>query len=123
MTPRVHDLLARQLSSGPHAVANDLVFGFWDGTPEDLKPATGRLSARFTSLFRYASLEDVTEHDLRHEATCRWFEMRSTDGNWLYRTEEINVIMGWAPGSKMALRYANFRAEDLATRMWPSVPG
>lgn len=118
--PRIHGVLERHLESRSGAGDDDLVFDLWDGTTEDLKPATGRLSARFATLFRYSSLDDLTEHDLRHEATCRWFEMRGADGHWLYRTEEINSIMGWAPGSTMALRYASFRAEDLASRMWPS---
>ena len=74
---------------------------------------------RFAVLFDYAQVPDFTEHDLRHETTCRWYEMRAPGGGWLYRPEEINRIMGWAPNSLMALRYASFRAEDLATRMWP----
>lgn len=118
--PVVHGVLERHLASRSDAADDDLVFDLWDGTSEDLDLATGRLSTRFKSLFCYSALEDLTEHDLRHEATCRWFEMRGADGHWLYRSEEINSIMGWAPGSKMALRYASFRAEDLASRMWPA---
>lgn len=47
-----------------------LVFPFWDGTKEDEAKATNRLSQRFRTVFGYAGLEDITEHDLRHEATC-----------------------------------------------------
>ena len=59
----------------------------------------------------------------------RWFELRDQAGGWMFRGEEINRIMGWAPGSAMAQRYASFRAEDLARRMWataapaPAAPG
>ncbi len=36
----------------------------------------------------------------------------------MFRDAEINEIMGWAPGSKMTARYASFRGEDLAARLW-----
>lgn len=56
---------------------------------------------------------------VEHEATCRWYEMRNpTTGAWVLREVEIPGIMGWSPGSKMPLRYASFRAEDLAARMY-----
>lgn len=120
LAPHVHQALAAHLASrgqdGP-----ELVFpALWDGdaSAPAMKRTTARLSARFAVLFDYARLPDFTEHDLRHETTCRWYEMRSPDGGWLYRPEEINRIMGWAPNSLMALRYASFRAEDLAARMY-----
>jgi integrase len=91
------------------------VFPFWDGTPEDLRACTLRLSARFAALFRYAEVDDFTEHDLRHEATCRWYEMRRPDGAWVFGEVEIMRIMGWS-STKMALRYASLRGEDLAAR-------
>ena len=56
---------------------------------------------------------------VEHEATCRWYEMRDPrTGGWLLREVEIPAILGWAPGSKMPQRYASFRAEDLAARMY-----
>jgi integrase len=58
------------------------------------------------------------EHDLRHEATCRWLELKDAQGRDMFRLEELNRIMGWKPGSLMAQRYASFRAEDLAQRLW-----
>lgn len=127
LKPALHRLLADHLA-GP-AGQLELVFGgLWSGdtSAQELKRATGRLSARFAALFAYAGIDGITEHDLRHEATCRWFEMRplgGAAGSWLYRREEINAIMGWAPGSVMADRYASFRAEDLASRMWPADVG
>lgn len=94
-----------------------LLFPFWgDGEPQ--RAVTNRLSAQFARVFDYATCEGLTEHDLRHEATCRWLELRGRDGAWLFRVEEINRIMGWAPSSKMAQRYASFRGESLASRMW-----
>ena len=93
-----------------------LLWPYWDGTPEDLDPATRRLSARFASLFRYADVPGMTEHDLRHEATCRWFELRGADGRWTFSDVEIARIMGWS-NLAMVLRYASLRGEDLAARL------
>ena len=98
--------------------AGALLFPFWNGTPENLAATSNRLSQRFRGLFAYAGCTGLTEHDLRHEATCRWFELRVPTGEWMFRAEEINAIMGWAPGSVMAARYASFRAEDLAARLY-----
>ena len=95
-----------------------LLFPFWDEDPDSMKTVTGRLSARFASIFDYAGCDDLTEHDLRHEATCRWFELRNASGHWMFRFEEVSAAMGWKPGSVMAQRYASFRAEDLAARLW-----
>lgn len=84
----------------------------------DQKTCSQRLSFRFRIAFEYAGCAGLREHDLRHEATCRWFELRDAAGGWLYRREEVCAIMGWAPGSPMAERYASFRAEDLARRLY-----
>lgn len=111
MRPALHAALAGVTGTG-------LVFSFWDGDDATLAAATNRLSHRFTGLFRYAGCEGLTEHDLRHEATCRWFEQRDPAGRWMFRPEEINKIMGWSPNSTMATRYASFRAESLADRLW-----
>lgn len=111
-----HHLATRRAVARP-----ELLFpGLWDGdaSAAGLKRATGRLSARFATLFAYAGADGLTEHDLRHEATCRWLELRDARGGWLFRAEEIGRIMGWAPGSRMIERYASFRPEDLAGRMY-----
>jgi len=93
-----------------------LVFGFWDGTPADKPCCTSRLSNRFSTLFDYAGVDDCSEHDLRHCATCSWFELRSNDGHWVFSEIEICKIMGWSD-TRMALRYASLRGEDLAARL------
>ena len=118
LQPHLQTSVAAYLAARPAAGPDALLFSFWDGDPLTLKRATSRLSARFAALFDYAGLVDITQHDLRHEATCRWYEMRRPDGVPLYREAEINRIMGWAPGSRMAARYASFRAEDLAARLY-----
>lgn len=93
-----------------------LLWPYWSGSPDDLARASSRLSARFRTLFDYAGVPAMTEHDLRHEATCRWFELRDDAGRWVFSDVEIARIMGWA-SLAMALRYASLRGEDLAARL------
>jgi integrase len=93
-----------------------LVFSFWDGTKEGRARATSKLSVRFGNLFDYAGVERLTEHDLRHEACCRWVTLRGSDGRWVFSDTEICKIMGWT-SADMMLRYASLRGEDLANRL------
>jgi integrase len=93
-----------------------LIFPFWDGSKEDQSKASNRLSNRFTTVFSYAQVEDFTEHDLRHEATCRWVTMRDKSGRWMWSEVEICKILGWTD-TRMFIRYASLRGEDLADRM------
>lgn len=93
-----------------------LVFGFWDGE-SDLTRAGNLVSKRFTTLFEYAGVPDFREHDLRHEATCRWAQMKDRQGRWMWTELEIAKIMGWAK-LDMMLRYASLRAEDFADRLF-----
>lgn len=79
---------------------------------------SSRLSFRFRIAFEYMDIHGLHEHDLRHEATCRWLELKDAGGRDLFRLEELNRIMGWAPGSLMAQRYGSFRGVDLAARLW-----
>lgn len=112
--PELIDTLKNYL----HVVPGELVFPFWDGNPDTLTATSNRLSHRFASAFYHAECDGLTEHDLRHEATCQWFELKDNSGNWLFRSEEIKKIMGWSATSVMAGRYASFRAESLADRLW-----
>jgi integrase len=122
MRREVHDTLLRWVHHRQRELGGKegLLFPFWDGADdEDVhKTVSSRLSHRFTDLFKYAGCDGLREHDLRHEATCRWFELRDASGNWIFRSEEISKFMGWKPGSRMAQRYASFRTEDLAARLW-----
>jgi integrase len=83
-----------------------------------IKKVSQRLSFRYKLAFEYAEIEGLHEHDLRHEATCRWLELKDSTGNWMFRMEEVNRIMGWSSNSTMAQRYASFRGSDLAARLW-----
>lgn len=95
---------------------NGLLFPFWDGDSASLRRTSSKLSVRFMTLFAYANVKDLTEHDLRHEATCRWFQLKYPKGGWVFSETEICKIMGWST-TTMALRYASFRVEDLTKRL------
>lgn len=116
--PEVHKSLSEYLSTR-HQLPTANLFPFMDEEPNMmLNKVTQRLSDRFNSAFSFAGCEDLNEHDLRHEATCRWLELRDANGQWIFRLEEINRIMGWSANSSMAQRYASFRGSDLAQRIW-----
>lgn len=117
--PELLEILRKYLAWLPAGDAEQLIFPFWNGEPDEMDRVSHKLSNRFRTVFAYAGCDDLSEHDLRHEATCRWYEMRHPkSGDWMFREIEIPAIMGWAPGSKMPQRYASFRAEDLAARMY-----
>lgn len=118
MRPEVHEALSAYLSTRA-MLPQAWLFPFMDEEPDlDIKTVSQRLSFRFKLAFEYAGVFGLREHDLRHEATCRWLEMRDATGNWMFRQEEVNRIMGWSANSTMAQRYASFRGADLAARMW-----
>lgn len=120
MRPEVHRALVEYLATR-HLLPGAYLFPFLDeddGIP--LAKCSGRLSARYRIAFEYAGCRDLREHDLRHEATCRWLELKDARGQWMFRLEEVNRIMGWTANSTMAQRYASFRGSDLAQRLWVS---
>lgn len=114
IVPALRDELAQRCKERMEA-GKVLLFDFWDGE-ELLKKASNRLSGRFKTLFKYSGIEDFTEHDLRHEATCRWVQMKDRNGRWMWTELEIAKIMGWSK-LDMMMRYASLRAEDFADRM------
>ncbi|NMM21543.1 MAG: tyrosine-type recombinase/integrase [Rhodoferax sp.] len=118
MRPEVHAALVHYLATRSMLPGANLFPFMEEESDLPIKKVSSRLSARFTTAFDYADCPGLHEHDLRHEATCRWLEMRDSSGNWMFRSEEINRIMGWSAGSVMAQRYASFRGSDLAARMW-----
>lgn len=116
--PEVHKVLTDYLATR-HLLPTANLFPFMEEEPDmTLKKVTQRLSERFKSAFDFAGCPGLNEHDLRHEATCRWLELRDANGQWVFRLEEINRIMGWSANSTMAQRYASFRGTDLAQRIW-----
>lgn len=125
MRPEVHQALSAYFATRqpfePHAHIFPFLHeeGIEDGK-NGLARTSQRLSFRFRIAFEYMGIVGLHEHDLRHEATCRWLELKDADGRDLFRLEELNKIMGWKPGSVMAQRYASFRGVDLAQRLWPA---
>lgn len=102
----------------PKAGKEDIIFPFWGGSEseEALRQTSNRLSRRFATLFNYARCLGLTEHDLRHEATCRWMDMKDAAGRWLFRPEEVRRITGHR-SVQMFERYLSLRGSDLADRL------
>jgi integrase len=87
------------------------LFPWWDGDPKTMDKTTAKLSRQFGRIFEAAGCEDLNFHDLRHEATSRFFERTELDAL------EIAKITGHrSPRSLM--RYANLRGSTLAARLW-----
>ena len=121
LRPEAHAALVAYLARRP-MLPQAWLFPFMEEAGvKGVRTVSSRLSARFRIAFEYMGIEGLREHDLRHEATCRWLELKDARGQWLIRLEELNKIMGWAPGSLMSHRYASFRGEDLAQRLWAAV--
>jgi integrase len=118
MRQEVHQALADYLATRSMLPAAPLFPFLMEEGAKDLKTVSQRLSARYRIAFEYAGCEDLREHDLRHEATCRWLELKDASGHPMFRLEEVNRIMGWSSNSTMAQRYASFRGVDLAQRLW-----
>lgn len=89
------------------------LFPWWSGerSIEEMKRCTSMLSGQFARVFDGAGCPDLRFHDLRHEATSRFFERTTlTD-------LQIAKITGHTDPRQLA-RYANLRGSDLAARLW-----
>jgi integrase len=87
----------------------DRLFPFWDGNNavRALDETTSDVSRAFARFFARAGIDDVTFHDLRHEATCRLYE----------RTDLPDVLISKITGHRdprMLRRYASLRGSELA---------
>ncbi len=110
MVPALVSMLRAKTQDKP---SKSLVFSFWDGTPEQVGPCSRSLSKKFRKLFDHVGLSHLNEHDLRHEATCRWVTYRGPKGEALFTETEICKVMGWE-NSALMLRYASLRGRDLS---------
>jgi integrase len=120
ISPQLKKLLIRSaLPSG----SNNLVFPFWNGDPSEatLKRVSGKLSARFRSTFAYCNIDDLHEHDLRHEAVCRFMTMRRPNGRWRFRAEAVQIFTGHKNIQQFA-RYLSLQGSEFAEQMWEDVP-
>lgn len=89
------------------------LFSFWSGdrAVRELDSTSVEVSRRFHTAFREAGVEELTFHDLRHEATCRLYE----------RTSLTDVQIAKITGHRdlrMLRRYASLRGSDLAAHLW-----
>lgn len=89
------------------------VFHWFDGKYSEiaLRKTTNRLSRQWKRIFEHACCEDLTFHDIRHEATSRFYE-RTTLSDI-----EIAKITGHKT-LKTLMRYANLRGSNLAGKLW-----
>jgi len=91
--------------------SQQLLFPWWSGKKEDLKRTTALLSRQYARIFDAAGCEDLNFHDLRHEATSRFFE------NSPLQEFEIMLITGHS-STRMLKRYANIRANKFVDKLW-----
>lgn len=89
------------------------LFPWWDGTVDVnvLRKTTAQLSQQFARIFEAAGCPDLRFHDLRHEATSRFFE----------RTRLSDIEISRITGHKdprVLHRYSNLRGSDLALKLW-----
>lgn len=86
----------------PRSISDDRVFYEWKN------------NWSFENLWRRtvkrANIEDLRFHDLRHEATSRFFELG------IFNPMEVSAITGHKD-LKMLKRYTHLRAEDLAVKL------
>ncbi|MBK6471317.1 MAG: site-specific integrase [Betaproteobacteria bacterium] len=110
MVPALVSMLRAKTQDKP---SKSLVFPFWSGTPEDIGPCSSSLSKKFRKIFDHVGLNHLREHDLRHEATCRFVTYRTATGVPMFTETEVCKIMGWN-SSALMLRYASLRGRDLS---------
>lgn len=87
------------------------LFPWWDGDKAVLAKVTSRLSRQYARIFETAKCGEIRFHDLRHEATSRFFE----------RTQLTDIEISRITGHKdprMLRRYANLRGSKLAAHLW-----
>jgi len=91
----------------------DKMFPFWDNSydPKSLQATSNRTSHKWAAIFSAAGCADLHFHDLRHEATSRFYE----------RTTLTDIQISRITGHRnmaMLRRYSNLRGADLADRLW-----
>lgn len=92
------------------AATGDLIFQFWNRV-ESFRYVTMRLSKKWSRIALWAGCEDLHFHDLRHEATCRFYE----------RTNLSDLEIAKITGHKdlrYLMRYVSLRGSTLAGRLW-----
>jgi integrase len=114
----VTSVLQKKLEAHLKELEGDFVFPWWSGETDrkTLENVSQKLSHRFAYRVRQAAKEraevsGLRFHDLRHEATSRFFE----------RTQLTDTEIASITGHKdprMLKRYANLRGSTLAKKLW-----
>lgn len=101
----------RGMSGWKHA--HGRLLPFWDGdlSRKATRRVTSRLSRQYIRIFEAAGAHGLHFHDLRHEATCRFYERTTLND------VEISRITGHLD-PRMLRRYASLRGSDLAGKLW-----
>lgn len=73
------------------------------------KATSSYLSGTFRALYAAAGVTGITEHDLRHEATIRYIEMKDDKGQPIYDREDLMKMMGWATYAMADLYLSTWR--------------
>lgn len=112
---RAYETYAAHLRDGTRGMAGfrgeERLFPWWDGDAKSLAKVTSRLSRQYARIFDTAKCGEIRFHDLRHEATSRFFE----------RTQLTDIEISRITGHKdprMLRRYANLRGSKLAAHLW-----
>ena len=71
----------------------------------------GSIGDKFARVVKAAGIQDLTFHDLRHEALTRMFEPKELGGRGL-TVEKVRLVSGHSSLDQLS-RYVNLRAEDL----------
>lgn len=102
---------AGERGMGEHAFPGGRLLPWWDGKASSLSRTTAMLSRQFGRIFDAAGCPDLRFHDLRHEATSRFFERTKL------QDFEVMKITGHS-STRMLRRYSNIRGSTLADKLW-----
>ncbi|WP_426162463.1 site-specific integrase [Pseudoduganella sp. R-32] len=96
LLPDVYALLKRRVEEVKGAGAKAAIFPWWiDGADsKELARVTSLLSRALGRAFAFAECNDLTAHDLRHEATCRWVLMKDGGGVGYFVRRKSCVLRG-----------------------------
>ncbi len=96
----------------PEGYREGVLFPWWDGRMDRkyLRDRSDFLSKLYISIFSQAGCVDLKFHDLRHEATSRFFERTTLSDIEIMRITGHKSV-------RMLLRYANLRGSNLADKI------
>jgi integrase len=96
IVPAIFDILTQRVSSVKSLGDWAPILPWWSGrdSEKELTLVSMRLSRAFARAFADAGSMNRREHDLRHEARCRWVLMCDANGAWMFRIKELMKITG-----------------------------